>query len=67
MGKAKMVGQFKPFLPNSRADMRRVKQYRRNREYTDRHEEVMAAKRELRNTKQCEEEKRIHEENSHDV
>ena len=48
MGKAKMVGQFKPFLPNSRADMRRVKQYRRNREYTDRHEEVMAAKRELR-------------------
>lgn len=58
MGKAKMLGQFKPFLPNSRADMRRVKQYRRNREYTDRHEEVMAAKQELRHTKQCEERKR---------
>lgn len=41
MGKAKMVGQFRPFLPNSRADMRRVKQYRRNREYTDRHEAAL--------------------------
>lgn len=25
MGKAKMVGQFKPFLPNSRADMRQAR------------------------------------------
>lgn len=58
MGKAKMVGQFKPFLPNSRADMRRVKQYRRNREYTDRHEEVMAAKRELRYMRESETRKR---------
>ena len=47
MGKAKLVGNFKPYLPNSRADMRRTKQFRRNREYTDRHEEVMAAKREM--------------------
>lgn len=67
MGKAKMLGQFKPFLPNSRADMRRVKQYRRNREYTDRHEEVMAAKRELQCIREYEEEKRLHEENSYDV
>lgn len=67
MGKAKMVGQFRPFLQNSRADMRRVKQYRRNREYTDRHEEVMAAKRELRYIQKCEEEKRLHEENSYNV
>ena len=58
MGKAKMVGQFRPFLPNSRADMRRVKQYRRNREYTDRHEEVMAAKREERQIREMEEMKR---------
>ena len=58
MGKAKMVGRFKPFLPNSRADMRRVKQYRRNREYTDRHEELMAAKRELRYIRECEARKR---------
>ena len=61
MGKAKMVGQFKPFLPNSRADMRRMKQYRRNLEYTDRHEEVMAAKRELRYIRECEERKRRNE------
>jgi hypothetical protein len=47
MGKAKLVGHFKPYLPNSRADMRRTKQFRRNREYTDRHEEVMAEKREI--------------------
>lgn len=47
MGKAKLVGHFKPYLPNSRADMRRTKQFRRNREYTDRHEEVMAEKREM--------------------
>lgn len=57
MGKAKMLGQFRPFLPNSRADMRRVKQYRRNREYTDRREEVMAAKRERRYIRECEERK----------
>ena len=57
MGKAKMVGQFKPFLPNSRSDMRRRKQYTRNREYTDRHEEVMAEKRELRYIRECEERK----------
>lgn len=48
MGKAKMVGQFKPFLPNSRADSRKMKLYRRNQEYTERHEEIMAAKREAR-------------------
>lgn len=29
----------------------------RNREYTDRHEEVMAAKRELRYIRECEERK----------
>ena len=67
MGKAKMVGQFKPFLPNSRADMRRRKRYTRSREYTDRHEEVMAAKRGLRYIQKREEEKRLHEENSYDV
>ena len=58
MGKARMLGQLKPFLPNSRADMRRVKQYRRNREYTDRHEEVMAEKRELQYIRECETRKR---------
>ena len=58
MGKAKLVGQFRPFLPNSRADMRRQKLYRRNREYTDRHEEIMAAKREERQIRELEEMKK---------
>lgn len=58
MGKAKMVGQFRPYLPNSRADMRRMKQYQRNREYTDKHEEVMAAKREARQIRELEEMKK---------
>lgn len=55
MGKAKMIGSFRPYLPNSRADMRRMKQYQRNREYTDKHEEVMAAKREERQIREMEE------------
>ena len=38
--------------------MRRMKQYRRNREYTDRHEEVMAAKREERQIREMEAMKR---------
>lgn len=58
MGKAKMVGQFKPYLPNSRADMRRMKQYKRSREYTTKHEEVVAAKREERQIREMEEMKR---------
>jgi hypothetical protein len=62
MGKAKKLGQFKPFLPNSRADMRRMKQYRRNREYTDRHEAVLDQNRDKRLMK----EKR-YEENSYNV
>ena len=55
MGKAKLVGRFRPFLPNARADMRRQKLYRRNREYTDRHEEIMAVKREERQIRELEE------------
>ena len=59
-----MMGQFKPFVPNSRADMRRMKQYRRNREYTDRHETVLDQSREKRFM--IEKEKR-YEENPHNV
>jgi len=58
MGKPRMIGQFKPYLPYSRADMRQVKQYRRNREYADRNKEVMAAKREERHLWEMEEMKR---------
>lgn len=52
MGKAKTIGQFRPYLPNSRADMRRMKQYRRNREYTDRHEEALNKSREKKELKE---------------
>lgn len=55
MGKPRMIGQFKPCLPNSRADMRRVKQYRRDREYTGRYEEVMEAKAEAKRMREKEE------------
>lgn len=48
MGKAKMIGQFKPSIPNSRADLRRTKAWKRNRECTDRHEEVLGKSREER-------------------
>ena len=58
MGKAKMIGSFRPYLPNSRADMRKKKLYQHNREYTDKHEEVMAVKREERFMRECEEFKR---------
>lgn len=58
MGKAKMIGHLRPYIPNCRADMRRGKQYRRNREYTDKHEEVMAAKREERQIREMEAMKR---------
>ena len=38
--------------------MRKKKLYQRNREYTDKHEEVMAVKREERFMRECEEFKR---------
>jgi hypothetical protein len=57
MGKPRMIGQFKPYIPNSRADMRRMKVYSRNREYTDRHEDVMAVKREERQIRENEQRK----------
>lgn len=58
MGKAKMIGRFRPFLANSRADERRAKLHRRNREYTTRHEEIVAAKREALQIREVEETKR---------
>ena len=58
MANVRKYGYFRPFVPNNRADMRRVKQYCRNREYTGRHEEVVAAKREERQSREMEEMKR---------
>ena len=60
MGKPRVIGQFKPCLPNSRADMRRMKQYRRNREYTERHEEALQESREKQFAKEKEEWKKNH-------
>lgn len=58
MANDRKYGYFRPFVPNNRADMRRVKQYCRNREYTTKHEEVMAAKREAQQLREMEEMKR---------
>lgn len=55
MSKAKMIGQIKPYTPNRKADMRRGKQYRRDREYTGRYEEVMEAKAEAKRMREKEE------------
>ena len=54
MGKAKMLGQFKPFVANARADMRKAKAWQRSREYTESHEETLA---ESRDRKQMREKK----------
>lgn len=55
MGSPKMLGMTRVGLPNRRADLRRAKAWKRNREYTDKHEEVMAVKREERQLRECEE------------
>lgn len=41
MSSPRMIGSVKPYIPNSRADIRRTKRYRRNREYTYKHEAVL--------------------------
>lgn len=52
MSKAKLLGMYKPYVPNSRADQRRIRAWKRNREYTDRHEEVLQEKRDGKRVKQ---------------
>ena len=54
MGKPRMIGQFKPYLPNSKADMQRPKRWAKNREYTSRHEDLMGRKREDRQAREME-------------
>ena len=41
MGSPKMLGMTQVGIPNRRADMRRSKAWKRNREYTDKHETVL--------------------------
>ena len=41
MGKPKMLGMTRMGLPNGRADLRRAKAWKRNREYTDKHQAVL--------------------------
>lgn len=46
-----MLGMNRVSLPNRRADMRRAKAWKRNREYTDRHEAVLDKRRAERKEK----------------
>ena len=41
MGSPKMLGMTRVGLPNRRADLRRAKAWKRNREYTDKHQAVL--------------------------
>lgn len=55
MSKAKLIGMNNSYIPNVKADMRfHRKIYQRGREYTDKHEFVMQAARERRETKRLE-------------
>lgn len=55
MSKARMYGMKSSFIPNARADMRfNKKLYQRGREYTEKHDVVMAGKRERKQAEQLE-------------
>ena len=41
MGSPKMLGMTRVGLPNRRADLRRAKAWKRNREYTDKHQSTL--------------------------
>lgn len=60
MGSPRMIGQFKTYIPNHRADIRRKKLYQRNREYTDKHKYVLDEIRERRMIKEMMDEKMKH-------
>lgn len=45
MGSPKMLGMTRVGLPNRRADLRRAKAWKRNREYTDKHQAVLEKSR----------------------
>ena len=51
MGKAKLLGMNKHYVPNNRADRRMLRAWKRNREYTVRHEEVLREKRDGKKAK----------------
>lgn len=54
MGKAKMIGQFKPFVANARADIRKAKAWQRSREYSGRQEEALTQNIEKRRLREKE-------------
>ena len=58
MGSPKMLGMTRAYVPNRKADMRRAKVWKRNREYTDKHEELVGEKREKRLSRELEEMKK---------
>lgn len=45
MGRPKMLGMTRTSLSNRRADMRRSKAWKRNREYTDKHQAALEKSR----------------------
>lgn len=45
MGSPKMLGMTRASLSNRRADMRRSKAWKRNREYTDKHQAALEKSR----------------------
>ena len=48
MGSPKMLGMTRVGLPNRRADLRRAKAWKRNREYTDKHQAALEKCRDKR-------------------
>ena len=58
MGSPKMLGMTRVGIPNRRADLRRAKAWKRNREYTDRHEIALVEKQEKRQNRELEAMKR---------
>lgn len=53
MGKPKMLGMTRMGLPNGRADLRRAKAWKRNREYTDKHQTALEKSREKEKIEKC--------------
>ena len=55
MGKARMMGAFAPYAPNSKADMRyRRKQFERQKQIADKFADNATSKRERRELKELE-------------
>ena len=56
MGSPKMLGMTRVGLPNRRADLRRAKAWKRNREYTYKHQAALEKSREKKELREKNEE-----------